>query len=204
MIICDTREKHINDIKELLVGPLSEIKLPEFQFRCLPIGDYLIINNNNILIERKNINDFCNSFMGLKNRLAYMRLKNERTALLLEGPYHVVGGQVYVQEGNSFVPRMNYKTMCNFIMHQQELGTHFYFSMNLQESILKMVNIHDYLAKLNSPKPSIKCGNVVEWLVQLPGVGPKIVDNMTKNYLSPLDALNNGLPKKAKKILSRW
>ena len=207
MIVVDSREKHIDRIQEL-IAEVPEIyidKLPQFEFRCLgtDLGDYLLENGGNqIGIERKNMNDFCGSYHGLKSRLHKMRLHYERVGLLLEGQYKVANNQVYVQEGNEMVPRMTYSTFVHFMVHQNDLHTHIYRTQNFDESFYQLIEIHDYLPQLNTPDV-LKCGNVTEWVMQLPGVGKVAIQKMKKTYSSPLEAINN-LPKKAKDLLEKW
>lgn len=202
-IVCDSREKHINEIKDLLATSIVGPDIPQFEFHCLPLGDYQLNNINNILIERKNISDFCGSYRELKPRLAKMRKVCERTALLIEGPYQVSQGSVWIYSGDKLTPRMNYKTMSNFLTHQQELGTKFYFTMCLEETIWRLVHIHNYLPRLDEPTPSIKAGSPAEWLVELPYLGASGVKKLQEQYASPLEAIMN-LPRKAKQILEKW
>lgn len=200
MITIDTREKFIERIKEVII----EIENPpEFKIGCLDKGDYDIQNDGRQLrIERKNINDFCGSFRVLKGRLHDMRLQNEYTALLLEGTYSVQSGLVWVQEGCHLQPRMDYKTFSNFLTHQASLGTWLFHTMCLEESIYRMINIHDYLPRLNAPN-AIKCGTPIEWFMMLPGVGKTKISELRNDYSTPWDALN-GLPKRAKDTLMKW
>lgn len=205
MIIVDTREHFIPIIKDMLVTSIMGDEVPEFQFHCLPLGDYLLSDNDcTYLIERKSISDFCGSYGVLKPRLAKMRkTEYERTGLLLEGHYLVSDGQVFVQEGTVMKPRMKYKTMCNFLTHQQELGTKVFYTNSLEESIWKLIHIHNYMAKLDSPQPCIKAGSVQEWLSELPGIGSSKIKSYQDKYISPLDALNN-LPPTSKKYIEKW
>jgi ERCC4-type nuclease len=203
-ITVDTREKHINTIKDLLATSIIGPDIPIFEFNCLPLADYLLQNNDkSLLVERKNLSDFCGSYRELKPRLARMRKASERTALLLEGPYHVSQGSVWLQEGSCLKPRMRYQTMSNFLQHQQELGTRLYHTMNLEETIWRLIFLHNYLPRLDEPTPSIKAGSPAEWLVELPYLGASGVKKLQENYASPWEAIQN-LPGRARQILERW
>lgn len=204
-IVVDTREKFSNQIKDLLATSIIGEEVPQFEFRCLNLADYLIQNGtHNALIERKSIQDFIGSFRELKPRLAKMRkLDYERTGLLLEGTYIVAQGMIWLREGNELKARMSYKTFSNFLTHQQEMGTRIYHTLGLEETIWKLVYLHNYLPKLDVPVPCLKCGSPQEWLSELPGIGPTTLSGLQEKYSSPMEALQN-LPKKSKQLLERW
>lgn len=203
MIVVDTREKLIDRIKEIILFEDST-DFPMFEFRCLDLGDYHIENGGrSIRIERKSISDFMANYRVLKPRLHEMRLKYEQTALVIEGVYAVQGGKVCVLEGNQLVPRMSYRAFSNFLTHQASLGTWIFHTMTFDETVYRLVHIHNYLPKLDAPAPSMKCGSVEEWFVQLPGVGRKTIEKLRSEYGSPLDAIS-GLPKRAREMLERW
>jgi hypothetical protein len=204
-IVVDTREHFIDEIKDLLVSSIIGEEVPPFEFRCLPLGDYsLEYAGCSMLIERKSVSDFCGTYRELKRRLAKMRkLDYERTGLLIEGTYKVANGSVWLWENHELHDRMRYRTMCNFLTHQQELGTRLYHTMCLEETIWRLIHIHNYLPALDEPVPALKCGTPAELLVQLPGIGPKSVLKLQQKYATPLDALNN-LPTETKKLLEKW
>ena len=131
----DTREHFIPQIKDFLATSIIGPEVPEFSFKCLPIGDYLLENEGHTQIfERKSIQDFVGSYRELKPRLARMRLLDyDRTGLLLEGTYTIAQGMVWIYEGGELKSRMSYKTMCNFLTHQQELGTRMYRTLSLKK-----------------------------------------------------------------------
>ena len=201
----DTREHFIPQIKDFLATSIIGPEVPEFSFKCLPIGDYLLENEGHTQIfERKSIQDFVGSYRELKPRLARMRLLDyDRTGLLLEGTYTIAQGMVWIYEGGELKSRMSYKTMCNFLTHQQELGTRMYRTLSLEETIWKLIHIHNYLPKLSEPTPALKCGSATELFVQLPGIGPKSVKKLKDTYITPYDALLN-LSGKSKKVLEKW
>lgn len=208
-IVVDTREHYIDKIKELIMNLPSDMiqSCPQFEFRCLGLnlGDYHITNGLRELgLERKNISDFCGSYPGLKDRLHNMRLHYQNVGLLLEGTYSVANGMIYVLEGSKMVPRMSYATFVNFLTHQASLNTWLYHSMCFEESIYQMIFIHNYLPRLDEPSPSMKCGSVSEWFVQLPGIAGGTIKKLKDKHASPIDAINNGLPKKAKEMLLEW
>jgi ERCC4-type nuclease len=200
VVICDTREKFIDRIKEIIIDIPDA---PQFSFKALDFGDYHLKNGSQELrIERKSVNDFCGSYGVLKPRLHKMRLNYQHTALLIEGVYSVNGGMVCVLEGRRMQPRMNYKTMSNFLTHQAAAGTWMFHTMNFEESVNRIIAIHDYLPKLNTPE-TIKCGNPSEWIAMLPGMGRVSLEKLRNKNSSPLDALNN-LPKRSKRALESW
>lgn len=201
----DTREHLIPQIKDFLATSIIGPEVPEFSFKCLSIGDYLLENEGHTQIfERKSIQDFVGSYRELKPRLARMRLLDyDRTGLLLEGTYTIAQGMVWIYEGGELKSRMSYKTMCNFLTHQQELGTRMYRTLSLEETIWKLIHIHNYLPKLSKPTPALKCGSATELFVQLPGIGPKSVKKLKETYITPYDALLN-LSGKSKKVLEKW
>ena len=201
----DTREHFIPQIKDFLATSIIGPEVPEFSFKCLPIGDYLLENEGHTQIfERKSIQDFVGSYRELKPRLARMRLLDyDRTGLLLEGTYTIAQGMVWIYEGGELKSRMSYKTMCNFLTHQQELGTRMYRTLSLEETIWKLIHIHNYLPKLSELTPALKCGSATELFVQLPGIGPKSVKKLKETYITPYDALLN-LSGKSKQCLEKW
>lgn len=205
MITVDTREHLIPQIKDLLATSILGEDVPPFEFKCLPLADYLLENGSHtFLIERKSIADFCGSYRELKSRLARMRkLDYERTGLLLEGTYVVSQGMVWLREGTQLKARMPYRTMSNFLTHQQDMGTKLFHTMNLEESIWRLIHIYNYLLKLDEPKPAIKAGSPLEWIAELPGIGPQTLLTLQKEYATPLEALQN-LPKKTKQLLESW
>src|SRR5690606_25393765 len=122
---------------------------------------------------------FSSSFRELKGRLAKMRLLDyDRTGLLLEGTYSVAQGYIWFYRSGELVPGIKYSTMCNFLTHQQELGTRMYQTLSLEETIWKLIHIHNYLPKLDEPAPVWMCGSATELFVQLPGIGPKSVKKL--------------------------
>ncbi len=201
----DTREHLIPQIKDHLVTSIIGPEVPEFIFKCLPLADYLLDNDGHtILIERKSVSDFSSSFKELKGRLAKMRLLDyDRTGLLLEGTYSVAQGYIWFYRSGELVPGIKYSTMCNFLTHQQELGTRMYWTLSLEETIWKLIHIHNYLPKLDEPAPVLKCGSATELFVQVPGIGPKSVKKLKDTYITPYDALLN-LSGKSKKVLEKW
>lgn len=192
MITIDTREHLAPQIKDLLVTSIIGPEIPEVRFHCLSLGDYLLENGgHNILLERKSISDFCGSYRNLKERLAKMRRTDyERIGLLLEGTYIINDGQIWLYEGCQLKPRMSYRAFSNFITHQEELGVRLYHTMNLEETIWRLIHIHNYLPRLDSPSPVEKI-NIKEILSTFPGIGKARLIQLQKQYSNPLDALTN-------------
>jgi hypothetical protein len=206
MIVVDSREQHTGDIKDLLATEiLTDI---EFQFRCLPKGDYAITNELSMILERKAWGDFMGSYATLKSRLAAMRFMDyDYTALLLEGPYVVCDGRIGTWEGSNLQFRMQHSTAINFLTHQAAQGTILYYTNSLKETILTLINVHSYLPKLGLPTPALKCKNWSELFVMLPGVGGKKLQAVKEKYKTPAEALANitsWLPASSKTILEKW
>jgi len=201
VIVIDTRERLRDQIYSIL-AMLPDV--PEVREEALDYGDYHLSNGSyDMRIERKSIADFCASYRELKPRLHHMRTSWDRTSLLLEGHYIVRDSVIYLPRGTSLVPSMSYKTFSNFLMHQQELGTCVYYTMGLEESVQRLVLLHNYLPSLGEPRPALKCKTPTELFVQLPYVGSKGVKKLQEQYATPQDALVN-LPTKTKKFLERW
>lgn len=207
VIVVDTREKFIPQLKEFIVDLPPEVECPEFQFRCLGLnlGDYYIENGGqSIGIERKSIGDFASNYGGLEDRLQTMRMNYDRVGLLIEGTYNVShNGYVLILEGNQWVPRMKYSTMTKFLMHEQERNTRLFHTLKFSETFHKLLEIHGYLPTLGTPNPAFKCGSAEEWISMLPGIGPKSMEKLKSRYSSPLEVVNN-LPKKASELLTKW
>jgi len=133
MIIVDTREKKMDEIKTALILTQG---CPEVQFLALDKGDYHLSNDGlELRVERKSIADFCSNYMGLKKRLQQMRSKYDMTALLLEGSYDVIDETIYLYRGRYQEPVMPLETMTRFVTHQQKLGTWLIRTQSLTESM---------------------------------------------------------------------
>ena len=175
-------------------------------------GDYYIKNGRlDMRIERKEIHDFVGSYGpgDLKEKLWYMRQKADRTALIIEGHYvtKTGNGQMFLDRGNGLEPVMPLQTYVRYLTSQQEKQTWIYYTNNLFETLLSIVYLAEYLPILHTPNPSVKCGNVEELLVQLPGLGPKTLRELQEKYTSPLEALKdagNWMDKKQKRVLENW
>jgi ERCC4-type nuclease len=211
-VVADSRERYTDRIKELLTNypPSMVASCPKFEFRCLgkDLGDYLLTNGDRELaVERKSMSDFCSTYTHLKERLHVMRLHYQNVALLLENPYTVSNNTIYILEGNQFVPRIEYQTFSNFLTHQASLGTWIFQTMSFEESIHRLIAIHNYLPKLDAPTASLKCGSPTEWIIQLPKMGPKKVAVLRNKYESPMIAIeqcDEWMPEQTKKLLSDW
>jgi ERCC4-type nuclease len=181
--------------------------MPEFKFECIPKGDYLIENKGeSILIERKNISDFCSSYMGLKDRLDEMRQNYDRTALVIEGNYITQNKQICLWRGNCLVPSMSEQAFFNFKLSQQERGSYFDHTNDLAETIRLLIHWHNYLPNAGK-NPVRKSKSAVEWFAQLPGVGLLSAFNLRADYESPKRALENiedWIPSKAKGTWEKW
>lgn len=200
-IVVDTREKFINKIKDMMV---DHPEWPEIRFSCLPLGDYLLTNDDaELLIERKSISDFCGSYHELKPRLHKMRMVCDNTALLLENTYTVRNDYIWLWENNELVSRMKYGNFSNFIAHQARAGTMMFYSMNFEESMQRIMALYDYLPRFAAPRTTLKCGSPAELLLQVPGIGPGNIKKLRDKYNSPLDALN-GLTGKSRESLEKW
>ena len=145
MIIVDTREP-TDKIKSILSEMDYKYEWPEIRFEKLDHGDYLIdAKNNNLLISRKEIHDFCGNYTLLKPQLEQMRMQYDKTALLVEGEYDVIDGYIYLWRGNQKCRSCSYLTYSSFVTSQQLRGTYYYYTLNLKETILRLLYIHKYL-----------------------------------------------------------
>lgn len=147
MIIVDTREptKKIGEILSTINFPYE---FPEIRFEKLDHGDYYITGKKmNLLISRKTISDFCQSYILLHKQLKSMRELGEQTALMIEGTYIIRNGKIYLFRGNMLCPACSYLTYSSFLLSQQKYGTFILNTFNLEETILRILMIHK---KLNS------------------------------------------------------
>jgi ERCC4-type nuclease len=208
IITIDSREPQ-SEIWEIISD--LDIEIPEFKFACIPKGDYLLeAGYSSLLIERKEIHDFTGSFVDLKERMDEMRSKYERTALLLEGSYTVQDGMIMLWLGNVLVPSMNHKSFTNFIASQQARGSYFYRTNNLEETIRQLIFLHEYL-EIMGKRPIRKVRSATEWLLMLPGMGIKTLNQAREDYEydTPFDLLCNSeisrwCPPKTRRMLEDW
>lgn len=205
IIVMDTREPQ-DKIWEVIAG--LDIVMPEFKFEKLDYGDYLINNKNNqILIERKEIHDFCSTFGELKERFEHMRERCERTALIIEGNYRIHHGRLYLSRGRRGEEgSISAKTFFDFKLSLQERGSYFDFTNNLSETIRLLCYWHDYLP-MAGMNPTRKTKNAVEWFASMPGVGPLTSFGLKENYKNPREAMekvDDWAPKKSKNMLKKW
>ena len=208
----DKREP-LEEIEPMMKKILAATGFPiTVTYKSMKYGDYFIKNGKLTLkIERKEIGDYVDSYGKgeLKEKLWHMRQEADRTALLIEGHYisKKGNGQMFLDRGGGIEPVMLLKTYVRYLTSQQEKKTWMYYTNNLFETLLTVVYLADYLPTMQAPNPSIKCGNVEEWLVQLPGVGPISLKEIHEKYSSPLEALQKAdewMDKKQKRLLEKW
>lgn len=203
-IYIDTREKFSDRIKDLMS---VNTDWPQIQFKCLPLADYLLTQDGvELLIERKSVADFCSSYRILKTRLHKMRLAYQNTALLLEEPYVMKNNTIWLWSGGELKPRMSYSTFSNFVAHQSKAGTSIYHTMSFEESIYRIVALHEYLPRLEVPSVTMKI-NINEWFIMFPGIGQKTIKKLQNDYDTPLAALsdiNNWASAITRKCINTW
>lgn len=205
-IIIDSREKKIPEIKNIL-AEMDRI-LPDIQFKGLPLADYLLENSgNSILIERKAIGDFCANYVVLKDRMDKMRkTEYNYTALLIEGNYQVINGQICLWRGNRLTPSIPEKTFHKFVASQQARNSLYFHTQDLEETIDLMLNLHDYLPTMGI-NPVRKSTSGKELILSILGMGPLKLLELTGKYESALDALKHieeWIPARARKLLEKW
>lgn len=193
-IIFDTREpteKIKRIVDKLLESPSFKDISVKYEKLDTGFGDVKIENNDMvILIERKQIQDFMNSYGkgDLKEKLFAMRQNGTRTLLMIEGHYETKVGNPYMTAGMS---SMKIQTYCRFLINQMEKGVWIYFTNNLFETLYTIFLIAENIDNMIYPSPSFKCGSTMEWLVQLPGVGPERLKKLKQKYKNPVEALKN-------------
>jgi ERCC4-type nuclease len=204
-LVIDNREptKKIQTILDTWTGP----ELPDIKFKKLDLADYLIDSGSTqMLIERKQMNDFCANHVVLRKRMEKMREQFEHTALLTEGDYRVQGNDIFLWRGRQLAWSLSYDTFSSYIASQQARGSMYFHTQNLRESILRIVNLHNYLPRMG--KSAIKKTTEIEsWLAELPGMGPASVSKLAEQYTNPLDALKDidkWYPKKNTDMLMKW
>ena len=197
----DRREplEEITPIMDKILAAIPDLKI-DVKYESMDYGDYLITNGHNLLIERKQIADFVNSYKGhtntkgdLKAKLFTMRQQADSTALLIEGHYITKkgNGYLFLDRGNGPEPVMKLKTYFRFLTSQMEKGTWVYYTNSLFETVLTVVYLAEYLPSLYAPNPSLKCGNVRELFAQVPGIGPTLLAKLQREYPDPKSALEH-------------
>ena len=204
-LIIDSREKKIKEIKDIVAK--LDVAVPEIEFKGLPLGDYLIQKGDEcMLIERKSMADICGNYVELAPRMDKMRLAYENTALLTEGSYIVSEGYIMLWRGNRLTPSMNYRTYSSFIAGQQKRGSYYYHTMNLEESILRIIYIHDHLDEMGK-HPARKAKTPDEIIGAIPGEGIGKAKKLRDKYANPIEAFKNcdsWLSGRARKTLESW
>jgi ERCC4-type nuclease len=203
-LIIDTREPQ-SEILEVIAN--LDMDMPEFKFEKIDKGDYLLDNGGEkLLIERKQIGDFCATYRDLKDRFDIMRTNFDETGLIIEGNYITQNKQICLWRGNCLVPSMSEQAFFNFKLSQQKRGSYYEHTNDLAETIRVLIYWHDYLPKAGK-NPVRKSKNAIEWFAQLPGVGLLSAFNLRADYESPKWALENiedWIPSKAKGTLEKW
>ena len=206
MITIDTREP-TDDIKSMLVMDFFFAD-HDIEFKALPFGqgDYRLEKKNGevILIERKTIADFCSSIFNkkskLKQKLFLMRGNSSRSFLLLEGNYYIDPDNMLIY--SDYAPGIKYSTFANYIDHRSDEGTGIIHTQSLAETMKRIVIMHDSDNKIG---PACKLQDVSQWLLAIPGIGRKGLDNLKKVHESPISALEEiAMWKEYKMNLNEW
>ena len=212
-ITIDSREKaHLVKplIDKIIAG--ERFNKVEVVYTGMKYGDYLLENEGvTLLIERKEIQDFVNSYGkgNLQEKLFHMRQIADRSMLLIEGHYTTKMGDpyIYTRWGADLHAAMPIKTYNRFILGQLEKGNWIYFTNDLFETLVTAFYMLEYLPALKAPKPTFKCGSARELLLQIPGVGSKTLQELQEKYASPLQALTDidtWSNKTIKDALNKW
>lgn len=142
-IIIDSREP--TWVKELIPSYFEERVQEKFTFKTeeLPAGD---IRCGDLLIERKEINDFYNSIVESRMTLQKMKL----VMAMEEGlhPYVLIHGDI----NDVFMNNLTKRSYCGMIASLNEHGVH---TIQLQDSNLTMIceTIYALIRKHNEDKP---------------------------------------------------
>jgi len=193
-------------VRDALLG--LDIPIPEeIVWKALDVGDYLLVNGGErMLVERKNIHDFCSTYMELPDRMDRMRSLYERTALIIEGNYKVMDGSLYLWQGNRLVETIPERTFYNFKLSIQERGSYFDVTKDLHETMRMICHWYEYLPRIGASPPR-KTRKAVEWFAMLPGVGDITAFNVRSTYATPRDALaliEEWIPAKARSVINKW
>jgi len=154
MIIIDTREPTA-EIRNIIAELPYKYDFPDIFFHKLDHGDYQItVHDRTMLISRKTMSDFCGSHWILRRQLEEMRSLNDEmmTALLIEGDYYIRDGDIYLWRGQNLCRGCSYLTYSSFILSQQLNGTMFFHTLNLSETILRVLYLHKKLEEKFRPK----------------------------------------------------
>ena len=194
-ITIDSREKArlVKPLVDKIVAG-EQFKEVEVVYKGMKYGDYLLENEGvTLLIERKEIQDFVNSYAKghLQEKLFHMRQIADRSMLLIEGHYTTKMGDpyIYTRWGKDLHAGMPIKTYSRFILGQLEKSNWVYFTNDLFETLVTAFYMLDYLPALKAPNPTVKCGSAKELLLQIPGVGSKKIQELQEKYTNPLEAL---------------
>lgn len=210
-IVIDTREQ------SRLVSPIFDEMLMQDRWKdvkverhVLEYGDYLLRNGPyELIIERKSIPDFINSYAKghLKDKLFILRQRFQRTMLLIEGVPMYRDDEIIIPIGHGRVVGLDRTTMLRFLMNQEDKGTWIWHTKNLEDTIYQLFLMVENLGKIGAPQPSLKCGKPGELLLQLPGLGAKKLEDLQREYSSPMAALadiDSWATPTIKKVLKSW
>ncbi len=150
----DTREP-VDKISDILAG-WNHGKIPDVKFLKLDLGDYLICNGDDIIVERKEMADLVSSHQVLRKRMDKMRKEFNSTVLLVEGTYQVKNNRIYLWRGNTLTDVWGYQTYAKLIARQQSLGTMYVHTMNLEESLLWLFTMFNNTRLLEHKMPASK------------------------------------------------
>jgi ERCC4-type nuclease len=196
-IIIDYREKN-----SLVASHLIRLGL-NIEFRELKVGDYIV---QNVVIERKTIQDFLNSMINHRLVKQIEELKQyENKLLIVEG----VSEQEIYSETN---PKINANAIRGFLLsiilkHKIPI----IFTKNSEDSA-KFINIlskkREKEINLNAKKKTLNKKEQLQFIVEgFPGIGPKKSKKLLEKFgtiqniiLAPLNELEEILGIKAKQI----
>ena len=166
---------------------------PNWKIETLEYGDiYLENNGNTVLIERKQYMDYINSIGNdLKTRLFKMRQIADYTVLLIEdAPTNISDEVKYYYGHENNVKSIKSNVYNNFMFSQGINGTIIFPTINLKHTIIAVLNIYNYLGKLDKRKGA-KPSSTLELLEMFPGVGRKKAHLLSKKYKNMADAMDN-------------
>jgi len=192
-IFVDNREKNC------LVPSLLKSLNFDIEFKELKIGDYLV---NNIVIERKSIDDFLQSM--ISNRLV-KQLKNlqkyKDRLLLIEG---IEEQEFYNDEKSNGIHANSIRGFLISIALKYKTPT--IFTKN-QKDTAKFISIlakrKEKESKLNVTKKALNKKEQMQFIIEsFPGIGPKTAKKLLKNFKT-IKNIINAPPKELKKLIGK-
>lgn len=151
--------------------------------------DFIVRNEDELAIQRKEINDFKASIGDLKDDLFELRTHHDHTALLIEGRWKISNNCLVVRRGNAWKEIMPAEHLHKFILSQQLRGTMFFYTANKRETAGFLIDAYEYMdggiqTESNPQSP-------VTLLTLFPGVGPSTAARIVEQFGDVGSAIGN-------------